>query len=201
MLARDRRNGLKQQRLPISWLITAWVAWAHYYSGMIDVYTDLTTQYASFGGHIELIEVDELAAICRTVTSNHISQRIAEFYEKFEIRNDCPADEIERAARTSVALDILVDKHNLGSMAYYYKGTGNAENEDTISSIILGNSLLTARNIPVAGEYEIKNAQAMKIMDSFGAGGSFTEYYAMDFKDDVVLMGHDGPRPYCHSRR
>jgi L-arabinose isomerase len=98
-----------------------------------------------------------------------------------------------KAAVTSAALDRLVQQYKLGSLVYYYKGSGNPENESAIASIILGNSLLTANGVPVAGEYEIKNAQAMKIMDSFGAGGSFTEYYAMDFKEDVVLMGHDGP--------
>jgi L-arabinose isomerase len=165
----------------------------HYYSGMLDIYTDLTQQYAHFGGHIELIEVEELASLRKQVTKDEISQRLQLFYEVFDVQDDCLIEELEKAAITSVALDRLVTQYRLGSIAYYYKGTGNPENEEAIASIILGNSLLTANGIPVAGEYEIKNAQAMKIMDSFGAGGSFTEYYAMDFKDDVILMGHDGP--------
>lgn len=168
-------------------------AMGHYYSGMLDIYTDLTLQLATFGGHIEIIEVDELSAIRKQISQERIDSRIKDFNEIFTISNDCSLEELERAARTSVALDQLVQKYKLGSMAYYYKGTGNIENEDTMSSVILGNSLLTAKGVPVAGEYEIKNAQAMKIMDSFGAGGSFTEYYAMDYANDVVLMGHDGP--------
>jgi L-arabinose isomerase len=165
----------------------------HYYGGMLDVASDLTQHCATFGGHMEQLEVDELAALRREVTTPQIRTRVKEFNQIFAVDPDCVRTELERAARTSVALDRLVKKHDLGSLAYYHMGSGNGENEDAISSIILGNSLLTARGIPVAGEYEVNNAQAMKIMDAFGAGGSFTEYYAMDFKDDVVLMGHDGP--------
>ena len=168
-------------------------AMGHYYSGMLDIYTDLTQQIATFGGHIEIIEVDELSALRKEISQKEIIERVAHFHKIFDVQTECSAEELERAARTSVALDKLVKIYGLGSMAYYYKGTGILENEDSMSSIILGTSLLTANGIPVAGEYEIKNAQAMKIMDSFGVGGSFTEYYAMDFKDDVVLMGHDGP--------
>ncbi|HTV41533.1 MAG TPA: hypothetical protein VMF08_13205 [Candidatus Sulfotelmatobacter sp.] len=165
----------------------------HYYGGMLDIYSDLTQHCAAFGGHMEIIEVDELAALRREVNQKQIKSRVAEFKKVFDVQPDCAPSELERAARTSVALDRLAAEHELGSLAYYYMGTGNAENEDAISSIILGNSILTARGIPVAGEYEVKNVQAMKILDTFGVGGSFTEYYAMDFNDDVVLMGHDGP--------
>lgn len=165
----------------------------HYYSGMLDVYTDLTALCACFGGHMEMLEVEELVALCASVTEDEVQARVAHFDDAFEIGPGCSAAELARAARTSVGLDRLVEKHRLGSLAYYYMGTGNPAAENAISSIILGNSLLTARGIPVAGEYEVKNALAMKIMDSFGAGGSFTEYYAADFDENVVLMGHDGP--------
>lgn len=165
----------------------------HYYGGMLDVYSDLTLQCATFGGHVEILEVDELAALREQVSRRDIEDRVAHFRDAFDVQADCSGEELERAARTSAALDRLVERHALGSMAYYYAGSGNAANEDAISSMILGTSLLTARGIPVAGECEVKNAQAMKIMDAFGAGGSFTEFYATDYAGDVVLMGHDGP--------
>ena len=165
----------------------------HYYSGMLDIYSDLTLQAKHFGGHFEIVEVDELSALRDEISPGEVNAEIQRFEEMFDIQDDCSQEDLTEAARTSVALNRLVTKYKLGSIAYYYKGSGNLANEITMSSIILGNSLLTGNGVPVAGEYEIKNAQAMKIMDSFGAGGSFTEYYAMDFSDDVVLMGHDGP--------
>lgn len=165
----------------------------HYYSGMVDVYTDLTQQYSVFGGHIELLEVEELVALRKVVGRAAVSERVKLFRDVFDVMPECSSEDLEQAAVTSLALERLVSHYKLGSMAYYYKGTGNPDNEEAIASIIVGNSWLTANGVPVAGEYEVKNVQAMKILDSLGAGGSFTEYYAMDYDADVVLMGHDGP--------
>ncbi len=165
----------------------------HYYGGMLDIYSDLTQQCATFGGHIEILEVDELASLRRGVGADAVKKRVEEFGKFFDVQPDCAPEELERAARTSVALDKLVEIHKLGSLAYYYQGSGSEDNQEAISSIILGTSLLTGRGVPVAGEYEVKNAQAMKILSCFGVGGSFTEYYAADFNEDVILMGHDGP--------
>jgi L-arabinose isomerase len=165
----------------------------HYYNGMLDVYSDPTQMTAFFGTYIQHLEYDELKKLRDEVKDKEIEAKITEFGEKFEVTDDCRPEEIKRAAHTSCALDKLADHYQLNSLAYYYEGQPGNAHENIVTSVIAGNSLLTARNIPVAGEYEVKNAHAMKIMDAFGSGGSFTEFYGMDFNDDIVLMGHDGP--------
>ena len=169
----------------------------HYYNGMLDVYTDISKQSAVFGTHMELLEMCELKKYRDETTEAEIQAKIVELNEEFNVSPECEAFEMERAARTSVALDKLVQKHDLGSMAYYYEGETGNEYENIITSVIAGCTLLTGKNIPIAGECEVKNAQAMKIMAEFGAGGSFSEFYLMDFNDDVVYLGHDGPAHYA----
>lgn len=164
-----------------------------YYNGMLDIYSDMALQSAAFGTIIEVVEIDELAAIRKDLGDDEIDGMIARIKAEFDIQPDCSEKELRRAASTAAALFKLVERHGLGSMAYYYESTPGTAHEDIIASVILGCSMLTASGVPIAGEYEVKNAQAMKIMDTFGAGGSFTEYYAIDYQDDVVIMGHDGP--------
>ena len=82
----------------------------HYYNGMLDIYSDTTLQCATFGGHLEIVEVDELAALRRDGEPPGKSPGAwRTSAEQFDVQAECSAEELERAARTSVALDRLVE--------------------------------------------------------------------------------------------
>jgi L-arabinose isomerase len=182
------RAGMRENRMGVL---------GHYYCGMLDVYSDLGQQSAVFGTHVELLEMCELHALREAASRKQVDKKLKEFGERFDVSEACEPAELERAARTAVALEALVKKHGLGSLAYYYEGQPGNPYENIVTSVIAGNTLLTGSHVPVAGECEVKNAQAMKIMDLFGAGGSFSEFYLADFKDDVVYLGHDGPAHFA----
>ena len=173
----------------------------HTYDGMYDMNTDPTAFARTFGCHVKMLEMCELAEYVNSATDAEVKSRIDDIKSIFDIRapsNDPLTDyvhdeDLAWAARNSVALDKLVENNGLSALAYFYKGENGNLYENIAANLIIGNSLLTSRGIPLAGEADLKTAAAMMIMNRVGGGGSFAELHPFDICDDVVLIGHDGP--------
>jgi L-arabinose isomerase len=172
----------------------------HLYPGMLDVSTDLTLVSANLGGHVEVLEIDDLRVRVEAVGAGDIDDRIALTRDTFDIDPSVDDDDFRWAAQVSVGMDRLIDDFALDSLAYYHRGLGE-QHERLGAGMILGASLLTARGIPCAGEYELRTSLAMLVVDRLGGGGSFTELQALDFTAGVVEMGHDGPAHLAISDR
>ena len=173
----------------------------HTYDGMYDMNTDPTAFSAAFGAHVKMLEMCELSEYVDGASEADVRRRIREIRDIFDIRDpsgdpltDFVRDEdLELSARCSLGLDRLVEENGLTALAYFYKGEHGNRYETLAANLIIGNSLLTSRNIPLAGEADLKTAAAMLIMNRVGGGGSFAELHPFDICDDIVLIGHDGP--------
>lgn len=165
----------------------------HLYPGMLDVSTDLTTVSTTFGSHVEVLEFDDLRERVGAVTDEQVSERVELAREIFDVDDSVDSNDLEWSAKVSVGLDRLVDDFDLDTLAYYHRGLAGEQHERLGAGMILGASLLTARGVPAAGEYELRTSIAQLIGQAMGAGGSFTELQALNFDDGVVEMGHDGP--------
>jgi len=163
----------------------------HTYPGMLDMYSDFTQHHAQLGLHVEVLEMDDLQACFDAATPGELERVLRETRDMFELDVTVTDERLSWAARVAAGMDRLVADHCLDALTYYYRGRGVFE--ELGASLILGGSRLTARGVPCAGEGDLKTAVAMLLLDRLGAGGSFTEFYAMDLAEGFVLMGHDGP--------
>jgi L-arabinose isomerase len=173
----------------------------HTYPGMLDMYSDFTQVHAQTGAHVEVLEIDDLVERVESADARAVEAKGAEIRETFDLADagvdpiaaEITPDVFDWSARVAVGLDTLVEDFELDGLTYYYRGLGENIAERVAAGLIVGNSLLTARGIPASGEGDLKTCLAMLLMDRLGAGGSYTEFYALDFDEGFVLMGHDGP--------
>jgi L-arabinose isomerase len=173
----------------------------HLYPGMMDVSADPTLVTGQLGGHVEILEIDDLRVRVERVTDAETDARMKMAREIFSLDGSVVEEDFRWGARVSLGLDQLVADFALDSLAYYHRGLDGEIHERVGAGMILGASLLTARGVPAAGEFELRTSLAMLIMDRLGAGGSFTELQALNFTDNVVEMGHDGPAHLAISAR
>lgn len=168
---------------------------------MLDMQTDQTALTAAFGCHVVQTEADELLACDRAVTGEEMADkrgRILELFDAPDPESDPLTEKLREAdlnmaARAAVVLDRFIAAHRLDGLAYYYEGEPGSRLRELVTNLIVGNSLLTASGIPMCGESDLKTCVAMLIMDRLGMGGSFAEFHPIDFREDFVLVGHDGP--------
>jgi L-arabinose isomerase len=173
----------------------------HPIEAMLDMHTDATMITAHFGAHVIQCEAHEIVSHYNIVSDSELfaaKERILDFFDTPDPVSDPISEKLKEedlvtAAKVTVALEKFVDEKQLDGLAYYYEAEDNSTTRLVMSNLTVGNSLLTGSGFPMCGESDLKTCLAMLIMDRLDIGGSFAEFHPVDFIDDFVLVGHDGP--------
>jgi L-arabinose isomerase len=173
----------------------------HPINSMMDMNTDPTMLTAFFGCHVTECEANELMSVYDIVSAGEIAdeeKKILEFFDTPDPVSDpismkLRKEDLETAAKVSVALKKFIIQKDFDGLSYYYDGSEGSELRKVMSNLIVGNSLLASEGIPMCGESDQKTLVALFIMMKLGIGGSFAEFHPVDYDEGFVLVGHDGP--------
>ena len=163
----------------------------HLYPGMFDIASNITSSYATFGGHVEILELDDLRMFYDGVDDADTDAAVATVERVFAIAEGADHENIRFQARVSVALDRLVAAHKLNTLAYFHMGNSDDIYSQLATAFPIGATMLSSRGIPTVTEFELRAGIAMYITGQLGGGGTFTEGQALDFDRGHVELGHN----------
>jgi L-arabinose isomerase len=161
------------------------------YPGMFDIASNITSGYATYGGHVEILEIDDLRRLYDSVTDEQTEAKLAVVHNSFSIADDTDGENLRFQARVSVALDALVDEYDLDTLSYFHMGNSDDIYSQLATGFPIGATLLTSRGVPTATEFELRASVAMYVTGMLGGGGTLTEGQALDFDRGHVELGHN----------
>ena len=173
----------------------------HSYEGMLDMNFDPTAVTRAVGSHVRFVEMCELVNYIEQCTPADLQAKLAEIDDTFvrmersydRVTKEIEESDIEWAAKVAVGLDKLIYNNGLSGFAYYYMGENNSIYERAASNLMVGNSLMTTKGISMAGEGDMKTCLAMYLTSALGCGGSFAELCLVNWEQNTMIVGHDGP--------
>jgi L-arabinose isomerase len=162
------------------------------YTNMTDMPVDEYRILRSTTRLLKRPEVEEIEEAYKRVTPDQLQDMYRQFREMYEVDKTVTDEHMKFSAQAAVAYDEVIRKHDISAFGYYWWGEKELITQ-LRSQSALAVSRLAALGRPGVTEGDVKTAMAMKVMDLLGGGGMFLEFFSMDFDENFILMGHDGP--------
>jgi len=162
------------------------------YTGMTDMPIDEQRLLRTTGHLLVRPEVEEIIDAYENVMDEQLKDMYRQFRQLYEVDRTVTNEHMRFSAQIAVVFDTVIKRHNIDCFGFYWWGTKELVTQIRAQAG-LAVSRLAVQGIPGVTEGDVKSAMAMKILNLLGGFGMFVEFFAMDFAEDFVLMGHDGP--------
>jgi L-arabinose isomerase len=137
-------------------------------------------------------EVEEIEEAFHRVTPEQITDMYQQFRELYDVDESVTDEHMKVSAQLAVAYEEIIIKHDIYAFGYYWWGQKELITQLRAQST-LAVSRLAAMGRPGVTEGDLRTAMALKVLDLLGAGGMFVEFFSIDYDEDFILIGHDGP--------
>jgi len=162
------------------------------YPGMVDMPIDEHRLLRATGRLLVRPEVEEIEEAYHRVKKDQLEGMYREFRSTYDVDETVTDEHMKFSAQLAVAYEQVIVKHDINAFGYYWWGEKELITQLRAQSN-LAVSRLAAMGRPGVTEGDVRTAMAMKILDLLGGGGMFVEFFAINFDEELFLMGHDGP--------
>ena len=162
------------------------------YTNMTDMPIDETRLLRATGNLLVRPEVEEIEEAYTRVTEAELGAMYGQLRAMYDMDADVADEDLRESAGLAAAYEQVAKRNEIAAFGFYWWGE-----KERITALraqaALAVSRLTSLGVPGVTEGDVKTAMAMKALDLLGAGGMFVEFFAMDFAEEIMLLGHDGP--------
>ena len=163
------------------------------YPGMMDLYIDETNLYHRMFVYTKQFDWEKMWVIADGITDKDaIRAKAEEILDTFDIEGGGTVEKVWDMARYVLAFEQWTKDEQLGFVASHYDGLAQGQAGVLDSMLIPAFSMLIKEGTACAFEGDIKVAMAMSIMKTISGTGQLSEFYTLDFNDDIVVIGHSG---------